>query len=72
MITVNTVFIIAILGASSLAVILATLAANHTTTYAISMSIEDVSAFPESNPNSKGRSSDLVNSILNASIPHLT
>jgi hypothetical protein len=66
MLKVNTVFIFAVIVASSLAVILAALTALQSTSSAISMSFEDVSAIPESDLDSKGKSADQVNSILNA------
>lgn len=66
MIRVNTVFILTVLAASSLAVILATLAALQSTSYAISMSSKDVDALQNTNLDSKGRSADQVNPILNA------
>jgi hypothetical protein len=73
MIKVNSLFIIAVLAASSLAVSVAAFAALQPTSSATSMSFEDANALPKSGPDIDGRSKDQVNSILNTfnSSPHV-
>ncbi|HXV47103.1 MAG TPA: hypothetical protein VD736_10575 [Nitrososphaera sp.] len=66
MIKVNSFFIIAVLAASSLAAILVAFAALQPASSVTSISFEDDNARPKTNLDSNSRSTDQVNSILNA------